>query len=42
MVGRGEDAERDFRRALELNPSLSDGYCWYARFLFQAGRGGGQ
>jgi len=38
LLGRAEDAERDFRRALELNPSLSDACYFYARHLFEAGR----
>jgi tetratricopeptide (TPR) repeat protein len=38
LLGRGEDAERDFRRALELNPTLADGCYFYARHLFGAGR----
>jgi TolB-like protein/Tfp pilus assembly protein PilF len=38
LLGRGEEAERDFRRALELNPSLSDACYFYARHLFEAGR----
>jgi adenylate cyclase len=37
-LGRAEEAERDFRRALELNPSLSDTCYFYARHLFEAGR----
>ncbi len=38
LLGRAEDAERDFRRALELNPSLSLGCYFFARHLFEAGR----
>jgi len=38
LIGKAEDAERDFRRALELNPSLADGCYFYARHLFQEGR----
>ena len=38
LLEREADAEHDFRHALELNPALSDGYYWYARHLFQAGR----
>ncbi|HVP68348.1 MAG TPA: tetratricopeptide repeat protein [Anaeromyxobacteraceae bacterium] len=38
LVGRGEDAERDFLRATELNPALPDARYFYARFLWPAGR----
>jgi tetratricopeptide (TPR) repeat protein len=38
LLGRFDDAERDFRRALELNPALSDAWYFYARFLFERGR----
>jgi TolB-like protein/Flp pilus assembly protein TadD len=38
LLGRGEDAERDFRRALELNPSLSDACYFYGRHLWGSGR----
>jgi eukaryotic-like serine/threonine-protein kinase len=38
LLGKPGEAERDFRRALELNPSLSDGCYFFARHLFQEGR----
>ncbi len=31
-------AEREFRRALELNPNYANGHHWYAEFLSLAGR----
>ncbi len=38
LLARPEDAERDFRRALELNPALPDACYFYARHLFETGR----
>jgi len=38
LLGRGEDAERDFQRAAVLNPSLPDARYFYARYLWAAGR----
>jgi tetratricopeptide (TPR) repeat protein len=32
------DAEREFTRALELNPSYASGYHWYALYLTTVGR----
>jgi tetratricopeptide (TPR) repeat protein len=32
------DAEREFRRALELNPSYASAYHWYALYLTTVGR----
>ena len=31
-------AEREFRRALELNPSYANGHHWYAEYLSLVGR----
>ena len=36
--GSLEEAEREFLRALELNPSEVQALCWYAMFLAPAGR----
>lgn len=33
-----EGAERDFRRALELNPGYADAHQWYATHLWNVGR----
>jgi len=33
-----EGAEREFRRALELNPNYAIGYAWYSEFLSAMGR----
>ena len=33
-----EGAEREFRRALELNPNYAIGYAWYSEFLSATGR----
>jgi tetratricopeptide (TPR) repeat protein len=33
-----EKAEREFRRAIELNPNYANGHHWYAEFLSLAGR----
>jgi TolB-like protein/Tfp pilus assembly protein PilF len=38
MLGRAGEAERDFLRALELNPALGEGRYFYARHLQAAGR----
>ncbi|HYQ82110.1 MAG TPA: protein kinase [Anaeromyxobacteraceae bacterium] len=38
LLGRGDEAERDFRRALELNPGLADACYFHARHLLAAGR----
>ncbi|HTP49428.1 MAG TPA: tetratricopeptide repeat protein [Anaeromyxobacteraceae bacterium] len=38
LVGRAEEAERDFRRALSMNPALPDSWYFYARHLYAAGR----
>ncbi len=38
LLGRGEEAERDFQRALELNPALPDACYFHARHLLAAGR----
>jgi TolB-like protein/Tfp pilus assembly protein PilF len=38
MLGRTGEAERDFRRAMELNPGWGDACYFYARALFEAGR----
>jgi TolB-like protein/tetratricopeptide (TPR) repeat protein len=38
VLRRGEEAERDFRRALVLNPSLADAHYYFGRHLFAAGR----
>ncbi len=32
------NAEREFRRAIELNPNYANGHHWYAEFLSLAGR----
>jgi TolB-like protein/DNA-binding winged helix-turn-helix (wHTH) protein/Tfp pilus assembly protein PilF len=32
------DAEREFRRAIELNPNYANGHHWYAEFLSLVGR----
>ncbi len=37
LLGRGDEAERDFRRALELNPGLADACYFHARYLLAAG-----
>ena len=37
-LGRTEEAERDYLRAIELNPGLGDSCYWYARMLFASGR----
>ena len=34
------NAEREFRRAIELNPNYANGHHWYAEFLTLAGRNG--
>jgi TolB-like protein len=33
-----EGAEREFRRAIELNPNYATGHFWYAELLVQSGR----
>jgi adenylate cyclase len=33
-----EEAEKRFKEAIALNPSLIEGYTWYARFLSSMGR----
>lgn len=33
-----DGAERDFRRALDLNPSLATGHMWYSHLLNKVGR----
>jgi TolB-like protein/DNA-binding winged helix-turn-helix (wHTH) protein/Tfp pilus assembly protein PilF len=33
-----QGAEREFRRAIELNPGSADAHIWYATFLAQMGR----
>jgi TolB-like protein/Flp pilus assembly protein TadD len=38
LLGRGDEAERDFQRALELNPALADACYFHARHLLAAGR----
>ncbi|HSB20193.1 MAG TPA: protein kinase [Anaeromyxobacteraceae bacterium] len=38
MLGRVGEAERDFLRALDLNPALGEGRYFYARHLQAAGR----
>ena len=38
LLGRGEEAEEEFRCALELNPSLGDASYFYARHLLASGR----
>jgi len=38
LLGRADEAERDFQSALVLNPALADAYYYYARHLFAAGR----
>jgi serine/threonine-protein kinase len=35
---RWQEADAEFRRALELNPGLSDVHSWYALFLANVGR----
>ncbi len=35
---RWEEAEREFRRAIELNPSYATGHHWYAEYLLGMGR----
>lgn len=34
------NAEREFRRAIDLNPNYANGHHWYAEFLTLAGRDG--
>jgi TolB-like protein/cytochrome c-type biogenesis protein CcmH/NrfG len=38
LLGRNEEADRDFRRAMDLNPGWGDACYFYGRALFQAGR----
>ena len=33
-----QGGERDFKRALELNPNYANGHCWYSSHLSQIGR----
>jgi serine/threonine protein kinase/TolB-like protein/tetratricopeptide (TPR) repeat protein len=35
-----EEAESDFRRAIELNPNYATAHQWYASYLVQVGRSG--
>ncbi|MCA1632741.1 MAG: tetratricopeptide repeat protein [Acidobacteria bacterium] len=35
-----EEAERDFRRSIELNPNYATAHQWYASYLVQVGRSG--
>ena len=38
ILGRNDEADQSFRRATALAPGLRDGWYWYGRFLFTAGR----
>jgi adenylate cyclase len=38
LLGRQEEADRDFRQAVALNPGWGDACYFYGRALFQAGR----